>query len=185
MKNLITFDEFLNESKELELGVKYVYTKTDEVGYINTGGSNNPKYWQFLVSIQGRGKNSGKLGVESYPYEEVKKYLKLAKDQKGGGFEDYLNKGGRVWDNENEEFSKPEKMNEADMTKFYDGFILYDMTSKKEFKSRYVKGVKNNVIEGEIIKNLAKEIGSKEAAISVHKFIKKGEYDKTDITEVK
>jgi hypothetical protein len=103
MKHIKTYEAFLNEGKELELGVKYVYTKTDEVGYISTGGSDNPKHWEFLVSIQGRGKNSGKLGVESYPYEDVKKYLKPAKDQKGGGFEDYLNKGGRVWDNENQE----------------------------------------------------------------------------------
>jgi hypothetical protein len=103
MKYIKTYEAFLNEGKELELGVKYVYTKTDEVGYISTGGSNNPKNWSFLVSIQGKGKNSGKLGVESYPYEEVKKYLKPTKDQKGGGFEDYLNKGGRIWDNENQE----------------------------------------------------------------------------------
>ena len=101
MKHLQTYENFLNEGKELELGVKYVNSKTDEEGFISTGGSDRPKDWKFLVDIKGKGKNSGKYGVESYSYLDVKKDLKPSKDQKGSGLSDYLNAGGRVWDNEN------------------------------------------------------------------------------------
>ena len=73
-----------------------------------------------------------------------------------------------------------ESVNEADMTKFYDGFVMYDMKSKKEFKSRYIKGIKNNVLEDEIIKKLADKIGSTPSSIGVGRFIKKGEWDKVD-----
>lgn len=73
-----------------------------------------------------------------------------------------------------------ENLNEADMTKFYDGFVMYDMKSKKEFKSRYIKGIKNNVLEDEIIKKLADKIGSTPSSIGVGRFIKKGEWDKVD-----
>ena len=103
MKHIKTYESFLTEGKELTLGVKYVNAKTGEEGYISTGGSQDPGDWKFLTDIKGRGKNSGKLGVESYPYEEVKKNLKAAKNQTGGGFGDYLNAAGRVWDNENQE----------------------------------------------------------------------------------
>jgi hypothetical protein len=103
MKHLQTYENFLNESKELELGVKYVNSKTDEEGFISTGGSDRPKDWKFLVDIKGKGKNSGKYGVESYPYLDVKKDLKPSKDQSKSGLSDYLNAAGRVWDNENQE----------------------------------------------------------------------------------
>jgi hypothetical protein len=101
MKHIQTFENFLNEGKELELGILYINSKTDEQGYISTGGSTNPKNWEFTTSITGRGKNSKKMGVETYPYLEIKKDLKPAKDQGKSGFSDYLNAGGRVFDNEN------------------------------------------------------------------------------------
>jgi hypothetical protein len=80
-----------------------------------------------------------------------------------------------------------ENLNEADMTKFYDGFVMYDMKTKKEYKSRYIKGIKNNVLEAEIIKKLAKEIGSEPSSIGVGRFIKKGEWDTvdTELEEIK
>ena len=80
-----------------------------------------------------------------------------------------------------------ENINEADMTKFYDGFVLYDIKKGKEYKSRYIKGIKNNVLEDEIIKKIAKETISREESIGVNRFIKKGEWDKSelDVEEVK
>ena len=56
-----------------------------------------------------------------------------------------------------EAFVNESVVNEADMTKFYDGFVMYDHKNKKEYKSRYQKGVKNNRLEDEIIKKIAKE----------------------------
>ena len=80
-----------------------------------------------------------------------------------------------------------ENINESDMTKFYDGFVVYDNKNKKEYKSRYQKGVKNNILEDSIIKKIAKETGSTEASIAVYRFIKKGEWDKVeqDVPEIK
>ena len=86
-----------------------------------------------------------------------------------------------------EAFVNESVVNEADMTKFYDGFVMYDHKNKKEYKSRYIKGVKNNVLEDEIAKKIAKETGSIESSIAVYRFIKKGEWDKVelDVPEVK
>ena len=86
-----------------------------------------------------------------------------------------------------EEFLNESVVNESDMTKFYDGFVLYDTSKQTHYKSRYQKGVKNNRLEDEIVKKIAKETGSREAAIAVNRFIKKGEWDKVelDVPEVK
>ena len=84
--------ESVNEA-ELKLGVKYVNKKGKE-GFIQTGGSKNPKDWFWF---------DGKV---KYPYTKVKKELKPSKDQKKTGFSDYLKQGGRIWDNVNEEVDK-------------------------------------------------------------------------------
>jgi hypothetical protein len=86
-----------------------------------------------------------------------------------------------------EEFLNESVVNEADMTKFYDGFVMYDHKNKKEYKSRYQKGVKNNILEDLIAQKIAKETNSVESSIAVYRFIKKGEWDKVeqDVPEVK
>jgi hypothetical protein len=79
---------------------KLINYKTGESGYVSTGGSNNSKDWEFLVTVKGKG-NTGKYGINIYPYPTVKKYLKPSKDQDKTGFEDYLKQSGRIWDNVN------------------------------------------------------------------------------------
>jgi len=79
--------ESVNES-ELKLGVKYI-NKQGKEGFIQTGGSKNPKDWFWSD------------GKTKHPYDKVKKELKPSKDQKKTGFGDYLKQGGRVWDNVN------------------------------------------------------------------------------------
>jgi len=85
------FYEGINESvneAELKLGVKYV-NKQGKEGFIQTGGSKNPKDWFWFD------------GKTKHPYTKVKKELKPSKDKKKTGFGDYLKQGGRVWDNVN------------------------------------------------------------------------------------
>lgn len=93
-------NSFFNEQKvdmaeaELKLGVRYV-NKQGKEGFIQTGGSTNPKNWFWF---------DGKI---KHPYDKVKKELKPAKDQKKTGFSDYLKQGGRVFDNINPSDSPP------------------------------------------------------------------------------
>jgi len=124
--------ESVNES-ELKLGVKYI-NKQGKEGFIQTGGSKNPKNWFWFD------------GKTKHPYDTVKKELKPSKDQKKTGFGDYLKQGGRVWDNVNQtnspslseakfgykdstssyinkhnnEYKVAEKMNKGNEMKFYD-----------------------------------------------------------------
>jgi hypothetical protein len=119
MKHIKTYESFLTEGKELTLGVKYVNNKTDEEGFISTGGSDRPKDWKFLVDIKGKGKNSGKYGVESYSYLDVKKDLKPSKDQSKSGLSDYLKAGGRVWDNENSPSGQDVNEKKKELALFY------------------------------------------------------------------
>ena len=83
-----------------------------------------------------------------------------------------------------EEFTN-EYLNEGDMTKDYDGFIILDFKTKKLYKGRYIKGVKNTKAEDITIDKAMKMTGSPRSNFAVHGFIKKGEWDKseTDILE--
>jgi hypothetical protein len=87
------FGEGVTEA-ELKLGVRYV-NKQGKEGFIQTGGSTNPKNWFWFD------------GKTKHPYDKVKKELKPAKDQKKTGFSDYLKQGGRVFDNINPSDSPP------------------------------------------------------------------------------
>ena len=76
-------------------------------------------------------------------------------------------------------------VNEADMTKFYDGFkVLNDKTGEMT-KFKYIKGTKNQNVENEAIAKLMKATGLTRANFGVHGFVKKGEWsmDKTPVLE--
>ena len=77
------------------------------------------------------------------------------------------------------------EVNEADMTKFYDGFKVLDDKTGKMTKFHYVKGRKNTDVENEAIAKLMKATGSSRANFGVHGFVKKGEWnmDKTPVFE--
>lgn len=125
--------ESVNEA-ELKLGVRYVNQQGKE-GFIQTGGSKNPKDWFWYD------------GKTKHPYDKVKKELKPAKDQKKTGFSDYLKQGGRVWDNVNPSDSPP--VNEETV---YIDFLNKDKgfrPDRKYFKGKNaydsaVKWAKNN-----------------------------------------
>ena len=85
------------------------------------------------------------------------------------------------WENNVQEST----VNEADMTKFYDGFkVLNDKTGEMT-KFKYIKGTKNQNVENEAIAKLMKATGLTRANFGVHGFVKKGEWnmDKTPVLE--
>lgn len=77
------------------------------------------------------------------------------------------------------------ELNEGDMTKFYDGFIVLDSKTKKTYKFKYVRGTSNVKVEDAAIDKLMKSTGSTRANFAVHGFVKKGEWnsDKTEVLE--
>ena len=165
----INKEESVNET-ELKLGVKYT-NKQGKEGFIQTGGSKNPKNWVWFD------------GKTKHPYDKVKKELKPSKDQKKTGFGDYLKQGGRVWDNVNptnspslseanfgykdstasyinnhkDEYKQAEKLNKGNEVKFYD--TLSQMEDKighpkfMIFLSNALRGYKVDMYKDPKIKN--------------------------------
>ncbi len=74
-------------------------------------------------------------------------------------------------------------LSEADMTRYYDGFIVLDSKNKKTYKFKYIKGSNNVNVENIAIDKLMKATGLSRANFGVHGFVKKGEWntDKTPI----
>jgi hypothetical protein len=88
----------------------------------------------------------------------------------------------RAWWEENVQESA---VNEGDMTKYYDGFIVLDSKSKKTYKFKYIKGTSNVNVENVAIDKLVKSTGESRANFAVHGFVKKGEWakDNTPVLE--
>lgn len=70
-------------------------------------------------------------------------------------------------------------LNEADLTNFYDGFIMWNVETDHRYKFRYIKGRNNNVVESEAMELLQKKTGKEFRYFGV---IKKGGWDKSKIT---
>jgi len=70
-------------------------------------------------------------------------------------------------------------VNEGDMTKDYDGFIVLNTKTKKLYKFKYVKGTKNVQVENDAIAKLMKELDGARSSFMVHGLIRKGEWDNT------
>jgi hypothetical protein len=75
---------------------------------------------------------------------------------------------------------KESEMNEGDMTKFYDGFIVLDFKNKETYKFKYIKGISNAKVEVDAINKLVKATGISQANFTVRGFVKKGEWNKDD-----
>lgn len=81
---------------------------------------------------------------------------------------------------EQEEMLESEEVNEGDMTKDYDGFIILDLKGQKTYKFKYVKGNSNVKVENDAIDKVVKSTGLSRSNFAVHGFVKKGEWDKND-----
>lgn len=71
-------------------------------------------------------------------------------------------------------------VNEGDMTKDYDGFIVLDSKTKKTYKFKYSKGTSSVKIENGAIDKLSNSTGSPKSNFMVHGFVKKGEWNSND-----
>jgi hypothetical protein len=107
----------VNES-ELKLGVKYT-NKIGKEGFIQTGGSKNPKDWIWFD------------GKTNHPYNSIKHELKPANNQKKTGFGDYLNQGGRVWDHKIS--NNPNSISESEFAGQLAGDTLKQIVKKLSF----------------------------------------------------
>lgn len=75
-------------------------------------------------------------------------------------------------------------VNEADMTKRYDGFIILDVEDQTFYKAKYIKGTKSVTAENDAIARLMKKIGKPRSNFMVHGSVAKGEWDKSDLETV-
>ena len=71
-------------------------------------------------------------------------------------------------------------VNEGDMTKDYDGFIVLDSKTKKTYKFKYSKGTSSVKVENGAIDKLSNSTGSPKSNFMVHGFVKKGEWNSND-----
>ena len=77
-----------------------------------------------------------------------------------------------------------ESINEADMSRQYDGFVVLDSKNQKQYKFKYSRG--NNVPqENEAIDKLVKGTKESRSNFAVHVFVLKGEWDKSEFPEFK
>ena len=82
-----------------------------------------------------------------------------------------------------DEFVNESAINEGDMTKFYDGFIVLDQKAQKTYKFKYVKGTSNVKVEDAAIDKLMKGTHQSRSNFMVHGFVHKGEWAKSDVPE--
>jgi hypothetical protein len=73
-------------------------------------------------------------------------------------------------------------LNEGDMSREYDGFVVLDYKSKKQYKFRYSRG--NNVPqENDAIAKMMKSTRLPRSSFAVNGFVRKGEYDRSEFPE--
>ena len=172
MKNLHTFDEFLNES--LNEGKKQKFLL-----YTNPGNSTDRGYVAIGADVR-EVLSDAKKYSDSYKilYQGSGTQADLLKAKQM--FSDY-----RFGNESMDESISYESINEGDMTKDYDGFIILDIKTKKQYKGRYIKGLKNTKAEDIAIAAAMKMTGTDRFAFGVYGFIKKGEFNKSELPELK
>ena len=151
MKHLQLFEEFINEGKSFEFTFNY-NTDEDDVEYIQNILMN-----AGVDAIAEPGLDSEEMVVKAKNAVELRKAKKAIQ---ADGFE--INES---------------VVNEGDMTKFYDGFIVLDSKTKKTYKFKYVKGTKNTEVESNAISKLASSTNQPSSNFMVHGFIQKGEWN--------
>jgi hypothetical protein len=118
---------------------------------------------------------------KSFVTEFIKTHHDLSNAGEPGQFKKWLQS---IYDNAKASMGES-VVNEADMTRQYDGFIVLDQKTKKNYKFKYVKGVNNVEVENSAIAKLMKTTNADRANFIVNGFIKKGEFDKdsSDVSE--
>jgi hypothetical protein len=151
MKHLQLFEEFINEGKSFQFSFNY-NTDEDDVEYVQ-----NILHDAGVDAIAEPGIDSEEMVVKAKNAVELRKAKKAIQ---ADGFE-----------------IQESVVNEGDMTKFYDGFIVLDSKTKKTYKFKYVKGTKNTEVESNAISKLASSTEQPRSNFMVHGFIQKGEWN--------
>ena len=112
---------------------------------------------------------------KSFVTEFIKTHHDLSKAGEPGQFKDWLQS---IYDNAKASMGES-VVNEADMSRQYDGFIVLDQKTKKQYKFRYIRGVDNVDDENDAIKTVMYLTKQPRTNFIVHGLIKKGEFDKT------
>ena len=164
MKNIHTFESFLNEAN-ISFYKSTVVAALKELGYnVKQSdlkiGSKKESGGYDLVTL------NGELLCSSAEYAQMITWIKNA-----------VTEDPKKYDLDPRVL---ESVNEGDMTKDYDGFIVLDREVKKSYKFKYVKGTNNKKVEDEAIAKLQKQTGAGRHVFMVHGFVKKGEWDKSD-----
>jgi hypothetical protein len=113
---------------------------------------------------------------KSFVKEFTKSHHDLSKAGEPGQFEAWLKS---IYDDAKESMDES-VVNEGDMTKDYDGFVVLDTKAKKSYKFKYIKGSKSVNVENDAIAKLMKSTGESRGTFMVNGFVKKGEWDKSD-----
>jgi hypothetical protein len=154
MKNIPTFESFINESANVTIPklsdidhtrvVKWMSANIDSKHSIKMSGSN------CVIDTS-----------------------KLSKTELSD-LMDYLR---------SQEYIKESFLNEGDMTNHYDGFVVLDQKAQETYKFKYIKGTNNVKVENTAIEKLMKSTHQSRANFSVHGFVRKGEWAKSDVPE--
>jgi galactitol-specific phosphotransferase system IIB component len=166
MKNIHTFESFLNEGN-ISMYKSTVQAALKQLGYdvkqsdLKIGTKKESNY--DLITL------NGELLCSSSDYAQMVTWIQNA-----------VKEDPKKYDLDPRVL---ESVNEGDMTKDYDGFIVLDFKTKKLYKGHYIKGVKNTKAEDTAIDKAMKMTGSPRSNFAVHGFIKKGEWDSSD-TEI-
>jgi hypothetical protein len=147
----VIFENKLNEAKEYSFTFNY-NTDEDDVEYIQ-----NILMDAGVDAIAEPGLDSEEMVVKAKNAVELRKAKKAIQ---ADGFEIHES-----------------VVNEGDMTKFYDGFIVLDSKTKKTYKFKYVKGTKNTEVESNAISKLASSTKQPSSNFMVHGFVQKGEWN--------
>ena len=70
-------------------------------------------------------------------------------------------------------------LNEGDLTRQYDGFIITDRKKKIEYKFKYIKGRNNVDVENDALAKIVKKNGGQRGNYSVDGFVKKGQWNQS------
>lgn len=172
MKNVKTFEEFVNES--LNEGKKEKFLL-----YTNPGNSTDRAY----------------VVIGAADVREVLSDSKRYRDSyqilfQGSGTQDDLVKAKNMFstyrfgdESIDESIDESEEVSEGDMTNQYDGFIIIDFKTKKLYKGHYIRGIKNTIAEDMAIDKAMKLTGSPRYNFAIHGFIKKGKWNESE-TEI-
>lgn len=106
----------------------------------------------------------------------TKEHHDLSNAGEPGQFEAWLKS---IYDDAKESMDES-VVNEGDMTKDYDGFVVLDREVNKNYKFKYIKGTNNKKVEDEAIAKLQKQTGAGRHVFMVNGLIKKGEWDKSE-----